>query len=106
MKNKYRKGANFERMGVLHHASVKTCVFAGRFASSKCKGKLKVDVVALHVKNGKGILYIEQYKKTKVKKTKEISKFLNAKLPKTVKLKPRFITYITIKLPKNKKEIK
>ena len=45
--NTARKGACFERLAVNNHIKA-GALLAGRFAASKCKGKLKADVVAVY----------------------------------------------------------
>jgi len=89
--NRYRKGANVEREAVNRHIK-DGAVFAGRFAGSKCKGKLKVDVVALYYRKGIGsVLYLEQYKKGKQSTKKEELKFMRVQLPYNVNIARNFV---------------
>ncbi len=91
--NRYKKGADVERQAVTDHIK-NGALLAGRFAGSKCKGKLKVDVVALYPQNKfrpQGILVLEQYKKGKQSVTKEKKKFLKTKLPMYFETMTKFI---------------
>ena len=91
--NRYRKGANLEREAVNRHIK-NGAILAGRFAGSKCKGKIKVDVVAIYpaVKLGKlGRIVLEQYKKGKGSFTRERIKFLSVSIPKVHFLERKFI---------------
>ena len=92
LKNPYRKGANLERKAVNNHI-VNGAIFAGRFSGSKCKGKLKVDVVALYGPSNwdTGQLVLEQYKKGKGSYKKEKTKFNKIKLPVLLDIKRNFI---------------
>jgi len=85
--NRYRKGANVEREAVNRHIK-NGAIFAGRFAGSKCKGKLKVDVIALY---SSGELYLEQYKKGKQSVTKEKRKFDKVFLPEILFISRNFV---------------
>jgi len=84
--NRYRKGANCERQAVLRHIK-NGAIFAGRFAGSKCKGRLKVDVVALYP----GQLVLEQYKKTTQSVAKERRQFISKILPENVRIVRNFV---------------
>lgn len=84
--NRYRKGANVERQAVTDHIK-NGAIFAMRGAGSKCKGKLKVDVIALY----DGFLFLEQYKKSKTSFKKEKKQFFKVKLPKKLVIVRRFI---------------
>jgi len=100
--NRYRKGANLEREAVNRHIA-NGAIFAGRFAGSKCKGKLKVDVIAVYLTPQDkytgdpfetrefGIVMFEQYKKGKGTCKKERQKFKRTKLPNYVIVKRNFI---------------
>ena len=81
--SKYRKGAQAERDLVNHLTAQKETVLVGRFAGSKCKGKIKVDVIHLT----KSCLYLYQVKKFKNKSTKwgkEHKRFFAVKMPDNV----------------------
>lgn len=84
--NYYRRGANVERAAVTKHAEA-GALLTGRFASSKCKGKIKADVIALYPDR----LVIEQYKKGKSSWKKEKEKFDQVKLPNEVLIVRKFI---------------
>ena len=90
--NRYRKGANLEREAVNQHIK-NGAIFAMRGAGSKCRGKLKVDVVALYPKIGilKGVLVLEQYKKGKQSIKKEKKQFMKIKLPDKLEVIRNFI---------------
>jgi len=93
--NRYRKGANVEREAVNRHIK-NGAIFAGRMAGSKCKGKLKVDVIAIYQPNTKkgeliGTIYLEQYKKGKAKLKKEEKRFYKVKFPRFLIVQRKFI---------------
>ena len=99
--NYYRRGANVERAAVNQHIK-DGAIFAGRFAASKCKGKLKIDVVALyppkqksHTREGiyyfPAILVLEQYKKGKVSNSRDRKKFYAVDLPTWTHIRREFI---------------
>ena len=90
--NRYRKGANLEREAVNQHIK-NGAIFAMRGAGSKCKGKLKVDVIALYSGKGGfwGTLVLEQYKKGKQNCTKEKRKFYSLRIPDDLSVKRNFI---------------
>jgi len=90
--NRYKKGADVERAAVNQHIK-NGAIFAGRMAGSKCKGKLKVDVVALYMfsSTAPGILILEQYKKGKSNYTKERKVFNRVQLPSSLDVVRKFI---------------
>jgi len=90
--NQYRRGANLERKLVNEYADKKNTVLVGRFASSKCKGKIKVDVVVLSMEqDGSGSLKLIQAKKGKQNCKKERDKFHGTKLPTLATVTREFI---------------
>ena len=94
MKNKYRSGANRERKAVNDHIA-NGAILSARFASSKCKGKIKADVIAIYLKAGNfydGVVYLEQYKKSKGNYNSEAKKYLETKFPKRLFVVRKFIT--------------
>lgn len=86
--NYYRRGANAEREIVNRWASRASTVLAGRFASSKCKGKMRADVIVLTDRS----LYLIQVKKGKQGFAAEKRTFNRVPLPRTVKVTRQFIT--------------
>ena len=91
--NKYRKGANRERQAVLAHIK-NGAIFAGRMAGSKCKGKLKVDVVALYPDH----VYLEQYKTGKQRSLADANRFFKVKINPIVKVVRRFWTELSVNI--------
>lgn len=87
MPNKwYVRGSSVERAAVNAHEK-NGALLAGRFAGSKCKGKIKADVIALYPDR----LVIEQYKKGKSSWKKDKDKFDKVKLPTEVLIVKKFI---------------
>lgn len=83
--NRYKKGADAERKAVNEHIR-NGAIFSMRGAGSKCKGKIKIDVVTLY----ENFLLLEQFKKSKTSYKKEEKEFLLVELPKEVKIKRAF----------------
>lgn len=100
--NNYRKGATVERKAVNDHIA-KGALFAGRFAGSKMKGCIKIDVIALYPPTVKEttadqlgfytppILVLEQYKKSKGKFVAERKAFEMADIPVRCDIVRKFI---------------
>lgn len=92
--NRYRSGANRERKAVNDHIA-NGAILSARFASSKCKGVLKSDVIAIYLKpriSYDGVIYLEQYKKSKGNYNSEAKKYLETKFPKRLIVVRKFIT--------------
>ncbi len=89
MVNKYRQGANIERLAV-NKAIEDGALLSGRFAGSKCRGKYKIDVLELW----KDKIILTQYKKGKITKKErddlnELAGILDHPLPIEVKIVER-----------------
>ena len=87
--NTAQKGASFERLHVNKHIT-DGAILSGRFAGSKCKGSLKVDVVAIYPD---GRVILQQFKNfAKLGNfNKEKQAFLLTPLPKECILVREFI---------------
>jgi len=85
--SRYAKGANAERELVNKLAKRKGTIMVARCAGSKCKGKLKVDVV--HLSNSRLDLY--QLKKSKSSFKREKLAFEQVRVPSNVYVNTHFV---------------
>lgn len=86
--NTARKGACFERLAVNNHIK-NGALLSARFASSKCKGILHSDVIAIYPN---GTIYLEQYKNSTSNYEKEIKNYMETPFPSKLSLVRKFVT--------------